>query len=415
VSNKSFDLNASRVVGAAINKVAELLPYNSAVIFQLRPVQQPGIGTMAVDAGSRVHYDPEVVNKYGIEFAPTLVCHEHLHPLLGHQQRKDSSEARGERMRYNSVAQYVTRAMSPMAPLATSWDSFWNVIGDMENNAIVEEIGLPWPNDWKPVLARGANLPSGKVAEFYLDAILTRAEKLRDDEQQREQEEGDDTNEREDEAGDSPKSGKQEADDSNEKGSGEVGEMDRAPETEDGEEGGSSEVDEDHEEDGDAGNRDGDDHGDREEGGAEEGASEAGDDSEADTGTGGDATNDDRTGAVGAGRCGGCCGHHEKWEDIKGDDVPEPATKEDLEIARQQVAQAVAEWSSSSGRGTAPGATLLAWAQSQLAPAKVDWRRVLAKNLRSAVASAKAAVDFKFGPLSRRRERLIASASRCRR
>src|SRR5262245_17028047 len=55
------------VIAAARMAVFMRHPYLSAVLFALRPVARPGLGTLAVDAGWRLYYDPETVMRWYAE------------------------------------------------------------------------------------------------------------------------------------------------------------------------------------------------------------------------------------------------------------------------------------------------------------------------------------------------------------
>lgn len=110
------------------------------------------------------------------------------------------------------------------------------------------------------------------------------------------------------------------------------------------------------------------------------------------------------SGTVAAGCCGSCCGNKAPVESqVEG--LPEPTTPDELEIAKRQVAHAVLE---AKARGAQAADWLVAWSKSQFAKPKVDWRKVLATQVRGAVASARGNTDWKIGPPSRRRSVLEA-------
>jgi predicted metal-dependent peptidase len=120
-------------------------------------------------------------------------------------------------------------------------------------------------------------------------------------------------------------------------------------------------------------------------------------------------------------KCGGCCGNAHDWE--SGDGPPKPGDKPgesggskpgedtkagaakveavseaDKAILRRRVAEAI---KSSTSAGSVPGA-LKAWAEAELAPPKVDWRKALAALVRSALADKAGAVDYTYNRPSRR-------------
>lgn len=66
---------------------------------------------------------------------------------------------------------------------------------------------------------------------------------------------------------------------------------------------------------------------------------------------------------------------------------------------RRQVATAVL---GHNGRGTQPSRWLIDWARSMFQPPKVDWRKLLAAQLRGAVAAARGRVDWRYGRPGRR-------------
>ena len=55
------DVTAEDIMAAARMRVYQRHPYMSAVLFQVRLVARPGLGTLAVDGGWRMYYDPEQV------------------------------------------------------------------------------------------------------------------------------------------------------------------------------------------------------------------------------------------------------------------------------------------------------------------------------------------------------------------
>lgn len=90
--------------------------------------------------------------------------------------------------------------------------------------------------------------------------------------------------------------------------------------------------------------------------------------------------------------CGGAAGNPGPWEE--GEQSP-PVDALDQETLRRAAAQAVMD------AGDAPG-SLRRWAQSHLAPPKVDWRKQLQRHLRMAAADAAGAVDLSWRSPSRR-------------
>jgi predicted metal-dependent peptidase len=68
---------------------------------------------------------------------------------------------------------------------------------------------------------------------------------------------------------------------------------------------------------------------------------------------------------------------------------------------RRETAGAIKDHAQSKGRGTVPD-SLVRWADEQLAPPKIDWRRKLAQTVRGAVAYKSGAVDLHWTKMSRR-------------
>lgn len=58
-------MQATDVLAAARIRVSRRHPYLSAVLFSLRPVPAPGLGTVAVDDGWRLFYDPATIEEWG--------------------------------------------------------------------------------------------------------------------------------------------------------------------------------------------------------------------------------------------------------------------------------------------------------------------------------------------------------------
>ncbi len=85
---------AADIVSAARMLVFQYHPYLSTTLFALRPHPAPGLGTMGVDAGWRLYYDPEVVLEWFATSGsgkrsgvPAVLFHELGHVLRQHHQR----------------------------------------------------------------------------------------------------------------------------------------------------------------------------------------------------------------------------------------------------------------------------------------------------------------------------------------
>lgn len=102
-------------------------------------------------------------------------------------------------------------------------------------------------------------------------------------------------------------------------------------------------------------------------------------------------------GDVGRGRCGGCAGRPEDWEQ---EEDRGGRSEAELERVRRQVAEAVRR-EAESGRGTVPQG-LVRWADGQLRPPQVPWRQKLRRAVRGALAYRPGAVDYHWTRPSRR-------------
>lgn len=109
------------------------------------------------------------------------------------------------------------------------------------------------------------------------------------------------------------------------------------------------------------------------------------------------------------GQCGGCGGDSDLTDELEqkareqGTHVPEGRTMLDHKSISQQTAQAIKEHAE--GRGHCP-AGLKRWAEAQLKPAKVNWKKHLRSMVTKGVGKARGMQDFTNSKL-RRREGLI--------
>lgn len=71
-------------------KANETFPYLSPFVYQLDPVERPGLGTMAVDKWARLYYDPAFVETLTPETGAYVVLHEATHLILRHCHRVES-------------------------------------------------------------------------------------------------------------------------------------------------------------------------------------------------------------------------------------------------------------------------------------------------------------------------------------
>lgn len=135
-------LSSARV--RAVNKH----PYFSSIVFNMRPVETPGLGTMAVDRGLRLFYDPATVESWGSEGTAAVVVHEAGHILRKHDER------RGDR--------------DP---------ELWNWAGDLEWNDDVVKAGWKLPGDC--LMPAKFGLKDGGTAEQYYADIESKVKKVK--------------------------------------------------------------------------------------------------------------------------------------------------------------------------------------------------------------------------------------------
>lgn len=122
-------------LAAARIRVSQKEPYATEVLFRLRIVETPGIGTIGVDEGGRLYVDPEAVTKWGAEATAAVLGHEWQHPIRAHDARRGSRD-----------------------PVK------WNLAADAEIND-----GIAWTLPGQPIMPERYGLPSGLLAEEYYD------------------------------------------------------------------------------------------------------------------------------------------------------------------------------------------------------------------------------------------------------
>lgn len=132
------------ILAAARIRVATSWPYLSTVVFSLRPVEKEGLGTLAVDAGARLFYDPDKVTEWGNQKVAAVVYHEINHLLREHHERRHDRHP-----------------------------ELWNIAGDAEINDDVPKTGMVLPD--QPVTPKLLGMKDGLVAESYYAALLQNA------------------------------------------------------------------------------------------------------------------------------------------------------------------------------------------------------------------------------------------------
>lgn len=83
-------MNSRDLIDAARIRVWNRHPYIGSVLMSLRMIETPGIGTLAVDNGWRLYYDPKQCEAWGVEMLAGVVAHECWHVLRDHFVRMPS-------------------------------------------------------------------------------------------------------------------------------------------------------------------------------------------------------------------------------------------------------------------------------------------------------------------------------------
>jgi predicted metal-dependent peptidase len=147
---------------AARVRMTTFFPYYGRVAFALQFVEQPGLGTLAVDKYWRCYYDPELGTKpFGDNKAPLTV--DELVGVLAHECN-------------HILRDHMVRLPTGVNPLV------WNIAGDAEinddlgphlktyGNGCVLPDGLVYPKDFAPPA------PDGLTAEEYLQHLRNNAQ-----------------------------------------------------------------------------------------------------------------------------------------------------------------------------------------------------------------------------------------------
>jgi predicted metal-dependent peptidase len=121
---------------AARLRLATERPYMSAALYNLVPVERPGLGTLAVDKWWRLYYDPEAVATWDVIHLAGVLYHEIAHLLRAHHERFEHAEK--------------TTA---------------NVSTDIEINDDIRDEGVQLPEG--ALYPEAFNLPAGLLAEEY--------------------------------------------------------------------------------------------------------------------------------------------------------------------------------------------------------------------------------------------------------
>lgn len=132
----------------------QFFPYLSPYVYQLVPVERPGIGTMAVDTTGRMYYDPDFVERITLHEGSYVVLHEAMHLILRHCHRsKDiigdtpTSEERYDlNVAYDLVVWEMMEEMKDLAPKPgpglepITWENMRKKYPELRRNMMPEEI-----------------------------------------------------------------------------------------------------------------------------------------------------------------------------------------------------------------------------------------------------------------------------------
>lgn len=139
-----------RQLSIARLRAARTAPYLAAALAAMRPTEAPGLGTFGVDAGWRLHIDPDLFDRWTLDEVAGVLLHEVSHLLRDHASRRPHH-------------------IDPV---------LWNVCGDLEiNDDLATADGVVLPN---PLLPSTFGLPDHLTAEQYLDRLTEPAPTLPD-------------------------------------------------------------------------------------------------------------------------------------------------------------------------------------------------------------------------------------------
>lgn len=149
VNVKLSTLPAEQRISAARAVARSKMPYFGNGITNLVPRPVAGFGEIGVTKQSILMYDPELLGKWTVAEAGTVILHEYMHIYLRHHAR------------------FMEMIRKGMATLADA--RVWNHAGDMEINDNLVEAHLSLPGN--PILPSTYGLPVHRTAEEYFIAL----------------------------------------------------------------------------------------------------------------------------------------------------------------------------------------------------------------------------------------------------
>ena len=126
----------------------ERMPYFARILYALRPLAAPGLGTFACDPGYRLYVDFEAVAPRGVQWCAEALLHECGH-LFGEHASRAKEYAVAERERF-----------------------LWNLAGDAEINDDLVAAGCTTIAE-NGVLPSHFDMPDHLLAERYMDQLRT--------------------------------------------------------------------------------------------------------------------------------------------------------------------------------------------------------------------------------------------------
>ena len=143
---------------------AKQMPYMTHSVMSLLPIEQPGLGTMAVDEYGRLYYDPAFLEERNLKHLAFVVLHESIH-VFGKHSRRCQKLLGGN-------------------PARDRLDVWRNAV-DASVNDVLEQSGLKCPEEG--VTPSKLGLPRNKTPEEYFNLLMERASKAKEEQQQADQ------------------------------------------------------------------------------------------------------------------------------------------------------------------------------------------------------------------------------------
>jgi predicted metal-dependent peptidase len=142
-------IDATRLAAARL-LAGDAQPFLALALWAMTPVEQPGIGTFAIDERWNLYVDPDALQRWTVRESAGVLLHEAGHVVRDH----------AERARLMGVDQRTRVA--------------WNIASDAEINDDLRTDAIELPRHGVfPELLR---LPRGKAAEFYFTELLRRVD-----------------------------------------------------------------------------------------------------------------------------------------------------------------------------------------------------------------------------------------------